>query len=282
MAQSLAGVVAPYASSLAVLFALLTGFLANDVWERERRASRAVLAERDGLLEVHQLSVASNMAGVRGALRNYLRTVVADEWSRMADREKSAAAAEALAALLREVVRPGAAAEVGPAVHGALLHGVLRVRTARDDRLVLSNDQSDATKWMSVLILALLTQVALAVVHLDRPRAQFAALVIFGVAAATTLGLVAMRERPFAGALRISPAPLEEVLDIVGAAGTRSGAPIAHLARIGDDDRAKDRLGLVAGRRRQRLAAEEIAAEPRRRWAREYGSPGRRQLRLAD
>ncbi len=232
LAQSFAGVVAPYAGALAVLFALLTGFLANDVWERERRASRAVLAERDGLLEVHGLSVISDMAGVRDALLTYLRTVVADEWPRMADQERSGAADEALAVLLREVARPDAAPEIAPAVRGALLNGVLRARSARDDRLVLSNDQSDATKWLSVLILALLTKVALAVVHLDRPRAQLAALVIFGVAVATTLGLIAMRERPFAGAVRVSPAPLEEVLAIVAAEGAQSRTPIAPPATI--------------------------------------------------
>jgi Protein of unknown function (DUF4239) len=237
LVQSLAGVVAPYAGSLAVLFALLTGFLANDVWERERRASRAVLAERDGLLEVHGLSVVSDMAGVRDVLVTYLRTVVADEWPRLADQERSAAADEALGVLLREVARPDAGGEAGPAVRGALLNGLLRARSARDDRLVLSHDQSDATKWMSVLILALLTKVALAVVHLDRPRAQLAALVIFGVAAATTLGLVAMRERPFAGPVRVSPAPLEEVLSIVAAEGVRSGAPIAPPARISNERR---------------------------------------------
>jgi hypothetical protein len=236
-AQSLTGIVAPYAGSLAVLFALLTGFLANDVWERERRASRAVLAERDGLLEVHGLSVVSDMAGVRDALLTYLRTVLADEWPRMADQERSAAADEALSVLLREVARPDAGAEVGPAVRGALLNGVLRARSARDDRLVLSNDQSDATKWLSVLILALLTKVALAVVHLDRPRAQLAALVIFGVAAATTLGLIAVRERPFAGAVRVSPAPLEEVLSIVAAQRVPSGAPIAPPASISNERR---------------------------------------------
>jgi Protein of unknown function (DUF4239) len=230
LAQSLAGVVAPYASALAVLFALLTGFLANDVWDRERRASRAVLAERDGLLEVHGLSVVSDMAGVRDALLAYLRTVVADEWPRMADQERSAAADEVLGVLLREVARPDAGGEAGPAVRSALLNGLLRARSARDDRLVLSNDQSDATKWLSVLILALLTKVALAVVHLDRPRAQLVALIVFGVAAATTLGLIAVRERPFAGAVRVSPAPLEEVLAIVAAEGVQrrtSNAPPA-------------------------------------------------------
>ncbi|MGL4439808.1 MAG: DUF4239 domain-containing protein, partial [Bosea sp. (in: a-proteobacteria)] len=39
-AMSLTGVVAPFFGSVAILFALLTGFLANDVSERNRRAHR--------------------------------------------------------------------------------------------------------------------------------------------------------------------------------------------------------------------------------------------------
>jgi hypothetical protein len=71
------------------------------------------------------------------------------------------------------------------------------------------------------VILALLTLIALGMVHLERPRAQFAALVVFAAATAAALGLVAVRERPFAGAERISPAPLEEVLSTVTAGGGR-------------------------------------------------------------
>jgi hypothetical protein len=69
-AHSIAGVVAPYAGVLAVLFSLLTGFLANDVWERERQAERAVVVERDGLLAAHELSAptTADMAGLREAL----------------------------------------------------------------------------------------------------------------------------------------------------------------------------------------------------------------------
>jgi hypothetical protein len=220
-AQSITGVVAPYAGVLAVLFSLLTSFLANDVWERERQAERAVLAERDGLMAAHELSAAAaaDMAGLRDALRSYARVVVVEEWPRMAEGSSSAAADAALDALLREVANPRVAAAAGQAVHGALLGSLLQVRRARDDRLLLSGDQADVTKWAAVLILALLTLIALGIVHLERPRAQLAALIVFAVATAATLGLVATRERPFAGAVLISPAPLEEVLTTVTAGG---------------------------------------------------------------
>jgi hypothetical protein len=223
-AQGFAGVVPQYAGVLAVLFSLLTGFLANDVWERERQAERAVVVERDGLLAAHELSAATavaDMAGLREALRGYVRVVLAEEWPRMAEGGRSAAADDAIDALLREVAKPGVAAAAGQAVHGALLGSLLQVRRARDDRLLLSGDQADQTKWAAVLILAVLTLLALGIVHLERPRAQLAALVVFAVATAATLGLIAVRERPFAGAERVSPAPLEEVLTTITAAGGR-------------------------------------------------------------
>jgi hypothetical protein len=231
-AQSLTGVVAPYAGSIALLFALLTGFLASDVWERERHAERAVLAERDGLLAAHELSVAAgNVAGIQEALGGYVRAVVKDEWRRMAEGEGSPAAREALGALLRVVASPALTAQAGTTVQAGLVDSILQVRRARDDRLLLSSDESDATKWASVLILALLTLVALGVVHLERPRAQLTALVIFAVAAAAALGLLAVRERPFAGANSVSPAPLEEVLRIVAAAPSPDAGGTASKTR---------------------------------------------------
>lgn len=43
--RRLDGVVPPYFGAIAILFALLTGFLAGDVGDRNRQAARAVQAE---------------------------------------------------------------------------------------------------------------------------------------------------------------------------------------------------------------------------------------------
>ena len=86
-------------------------------------------------------------------------------------------------------------------------------------------DSTPLNRWhavvLAVLILGLLSLIALGIVHLERPRAQLAALVVFAVAIAATLGLVAARERPFAGAERISPAALEDVLSTVSVGDVR-------------------------------------------------------------
>jgi len=213
-AASLVGVQGAFFTSVSVLFALFSGFLGNDVWERQRQASRAVQVERDSLLAIGTLSIAtvSDMADIRAALRAYVEAVVGDEWPRMADQGQSALAAQALGEVLRQVARPEITAEAGAAAHAALLDLALRVRTARNDRLAISGADYDAEKWATVLTLAVLTQVAIGLVQLDRMRPQAAALCVFTTAAVVTLGLLAIRERPFDGAYPIRPDAIRDVL----------------------------------------------------------------------
>ncbi|MGH6794456.1 MAG: hypothetical protein ACREDH_04475, partial [Methylocella sp.] len=56
--RSFRGVVAPYFSAIVVIFGILTGFLANDVWDRNRRAAATVRAEAASLISLHALAAA--------------------------------------------------------------------------------------------------------------------------------------------------------------------------------------------------------------------------------
>lgn len=231
-ASSLSGVVAPFFGSVAILFALLTGFLASDAWERNRQASRAMLTERDALVAVHDLSTAarSDMAEIRSIVARYLDLVVREEWPLLKDGRSSQQAAEALRELLRELSDPALTAEAGQVTHAALLEQSMRARSARSDRLVLTEQHSDHPKWWTVLLLAWLTQLALALVHLDKPRAQAAALVVFSVAALVALGLVAIKERPFDGPLALQPKPLVEALAAMRPAAPSSASTVPAVS----------------------------------------------------
>lgn len=46
---------------------------------------------------------------------------------------------------------------------------------------------------------------AIGLVHLERPWAQAATLLMFSIAMVTTLGVIALHERPFDGPLAIGP-----------------------------------------------------------------------------
>lgn len=212
--QTLVGVVAPFFGAAGILFALLTGFLASDVGDRNRQAWRAVHGEGSAAASLYTLSIASvsDMAAIRAELGAYLQSAVKDEWPHMADVGGSPKTEAALSMLLAEVSQPKIATKSGQAVHTALMNAVIRIRDARADRLALSSDRTNDLKWAMVLILGVITQIAIALVHLERPRAQIAAITVFSTAAVVALGLIALQEQPFDGALRISPAPIEQVL----------------------------------------------------------------------
>ena len=213
--QSLKGVVAPFFGSVGIIFGLLTAFLSNDIWDRNKQAERVVLTESDTLIALYSLGLASgaDSTGLRASIRSYASAIVEDEWPRLKTHERSTRTDAALNALLREVALPGSIKDTG--VQRTMLDMVLKIRTAHEDRLELANDRTAVTKWGAVLLLALITQLALAVVHLDKPRPQATALFIFTLAAVSLLGLLAIHEAPFEPPVFIPPGPITDVLQQV-------------------------------------------------------------------
>lgn len=209
--QSLNGVVAPFFNGVAILFALLTGFLANDIAVRGRQAYSAVHAEAGELRNVHTLSVASasDMRTIRAALKTYVNSVVTEEWPAMDEMRSSPATAAAYDNLLHEVSMPSIAKDSGQAVHSALLTATVRAGTARNDRLALSGDHTNDLKWLVVIVLGLLTQMGIALAHLEKPRAFLVSLSVFASAAIVALGIIALQEYPFDGTFQISPEPIK-------------------------------------------------------------------------
>jgi hypothetical protein len=204
------GVVAPFFGAVAILFALLAGFLGNDISDRNREAFRTVQAEAGALRNIYTLSVASasDMRAIRAALKVYANSVAADEWPAMAELRPSAKTESAYDNLLREISEPSIARDSGAAVHAALLGSALKVGAARSERLALASDHTNDLKWLVVIVLALLTQIAIAVVHLERPGAFIASLAIFSCAVVVVLGVLALQEYPFDGAFQVTSAPI--------------------------------------------------------------------------
>lgn len=212
--QKLDGVVPPFFGAVGILFALLTGFLASDIADRNRQAARAVQAEAGALRNVFALSIASvsDMREIRAACSDYLKAAIKDDWPAMEHGQQASSVNAAYDALLREVSDPKITSEAGAAVHGALLSATVRIGTARSDRLALAADRTSGLKWNVVLLLGVMTQIAIALVHLSKRNPNFAAIAVFSVAAVIALGLIGLQERPFAGDVRVPPTALQEVL----------------------------------------------------------------------
>src|SRR4029453_14914577 len=160
-----------------------------------KQADRVVYVESDTLVALYSLGAASGTDNdrLRAAIRAYASAVVEDEWPRIARQERSPRTDAALNALIREVALPATPKDAD--VRSVMLDMALKIRAAHEDRIALVDDGTGATKWAAVLLLALITQLAIAVVHLDKPRPQIAALFIFTLGAVSILGLLAIHER---------------------------------------------------------------------------------------
>lgn len=213
------GVAPPYIGAVAVLIALLTGFVANDAWDRYRQGIRVVQTEGVNLLGAYDLSVAVSRetTDIRDKLLAYAQALTEDEWPRMAgDGSASPRAGEALSTLMSLVAGPNHAKDAAPAAQAALFDAVMNLRTARGDRLALNNSQGDNSKWIMLLVLASLTLITTGLIHVERPIAQAVTMLIFSCAMVVTLGVVALHERPFDGPFAVSAAPLTEALAAIG------------------------------------------------------------------
>ncbi len=208
------GIVPPFFVAPGIIFSLLMSFLAADVWEGNRRADRAVLDERDAVQAVHELSEMpdSGMEKLRPLVHDYLLSVLRDEWPLMPQQDEAAETTAALDALSYQAMDPAIAQKAGPALQDVLLNSVMRVATARSNRLALSEARIDRYKWSFVLLLGIIGQVGVAVVHLERQRPQLLALLVFTASAISAIGLIAVSEQPFQGARQISLAPLQNLL----------------------------------------------------------------------
>jgi uncharacterized membrane protein YbaN (DUF454 family) len=205
------GVVPPFVGVPAVLFGLLMTFLSQDVWDANRRAYRAVALEHEQLATLIALTgnQGTEAANVPRSIREYVEAVAGLEWKTMEKGEEAPEAETALNALTRAV----SSAKIEPAFQRALIDTVLKLRSAREARLAISGAYPDDRKWAAVILIAFITQISIAVVHLDRARPQLLAQAIFCAAAIVAISLVAAVEEPYAPPKAVSSEPLENLLD---------------------------------------------------------------------
>lgn len=197
---SCVGIAGPFFASVAVLFSLFAAFLANAVENADGQAQMAVMREADGLRTILRLAEALGPPadGLKQATLIYAESVLRDEWPAMRG-GKVIEDLDPLRALSLATLAPALVAAIPPAAHQTILAGFVEVRQARRERIGLAEHASHPVNWLGVLILGVLTQVAVAVVQLDRMRPQALALFVFTTAFAATIVLIGINERPFAG-----------------------------------------------------------------------------------
>lgn len=210
---SCVGVAGPFFVSVGVLFSLFAAFLANDVWRQVERAQTAVALEADGIRTILRLAEAEGETAksLQVAALDYTRSVLDSEWPAMQDGTEFAETAAALQRLALALLAPSFTASSPPAFHQAAVDAFVEIRHARTDRIAVSSRRGAPINWFGMIMLGILTQVAVAVVHLEKLRPQALALCVFTFAFASTVSLIGLNERPFSS-VPIDMTPLSAAL----------------------------------------------------------------------
>ncbi|MDX1433444.1 MAG: hypothetical protein R3286_13455, partial [Gammaproteobacteria bacterium] len=189
------GVVAPFFTSVAIVFGMFAAFLGADIWQRVQSSNQSLEHEVAAVQSILQISAALDARGdaIASQARRYINATLSDELSRRGV-SRSAVPDQLLGELAREILTLPHANDVSRVAQGAMLSAFEVMWQARATRRYIADTHSDPYKWIAVIVFGFLTQVALALSHLDKPKASTAALAVFTIAFALTLVALAMHE----------------------------------------------------------------------------------------
>ena len=201
---------------LGVVFALLIGFIAVEVWNNFDKAKAAVATEASALRAVVLLAGTfpeEQKARIYALINRHIEVAVNQEWPEMAHQQATLsplptalieALHEALALKHADDSQRTAQPEMVRALHTAL--------DARRQRICYRESSVGAVKWAGILLQGLCTLVAIAMVHSDDRPACAMTLMLFATGIALSVLLIAAYTRPFTGENSVAPELLKRVI----------------------------------------------------------------------
>ncbi len=192
-------------TAVTTIWALIFGFVAAEIWQMNNRAVEAVLAERSAIQRLAGSAAveALDLFDLRVGLGEYVRAVTDDEWGaggNAAPHPRADAAVQDIRLALLGASR----SDVPDAFISKMIVDFDELQDARELRLTIGQRHVAELKWTLVVMLALLSQFAIAFVHRDRLRAGRGAIAIFTFAACLSIWLVALHASPYSGSVSIS------------------------------------------------------------------------------
>lgn len=196
--------------TVSLLFGLFAAFLANDIWTRNQIARQAVVEEGDSIRNLARLAEGNPQAteAMRTALAEYVDTVVAKDWPLMLTGKRSLEVLPKVRNISGLIVSGPVGTAVGPVVQGKMLEAFTQLRERRQVRTMLAESRTFTIKWHALVLFGLLTQIAITITHLTKPKPMLLGQFVFGSALATCLAILVMNEFPFSALNPIPPEPL--------------------------------------------------------------------------
>lgn len=201
---------------LGIIFGLLVGFVAVQVWNDFDRARIAVASEAGALRGAVLLATTlppEEDVRLRTLIARHIDNCVNGEWRAMSEQRATLTMQptpliEALQLALAHKPSDDGARTVQREIVASLQHAL----DARRQRIIVSQSSVGSVKWTALLLQALVTLIAIAMVHSDNRLTAAIALALFSTGVAVSVLLIAAYNRPFSGDISVGPELLQQVL----------------------------------------------------------------------
>ena len=201
---------------LGVVFGLVVGFLAVQVWNDVGQAQTAVNDEASALRSVVLLGASfpgEPQTRIRTLVRQHIEEALNEEWPAMAGQHATLNAVPApLAKALSLTLALKPHSDGQKVAQTQMVASLETALDARRERIIVSESRVNWAKWAAVVLLAALTLLAIAFVHSERRATTAIAMGIFASAVAVCVLMIASQDRPFAGPFAVKPGPLIQVI----------------------------------------------------------------------
>jgi hypothetical protein len=201
---------------LGILFALLIGFTAAQVWGDFEKAKLAVATEASALRAVVLLSPnlpPEQNTRLHALLSQHIDTAVNQEWPAMAHQQVDLTAMPShLIEALKVTLSVAPADEGQRTAQREIVSALERALDARRQRIIVSQSGVSSVKWLGLLLQAFCTLIAIAMVHSDNRLAAAIAVGLFSTGIALSILMVASYSRPFTGDISVGPDLLKQVM----------------------------------------------------------------------
>ena len=201
---------------LGIIFGLLVAFIAAQVWGDLDRAHAAVNREASSLRAI--VLLAASFPGepetqLRALVHRQIEDAVKQEWPAMARRRATLTMAPApLAEALQVSLALTPRGDGQVAAQREILAAVENAFDARRQRILVSQSTVNWVKWTALLVQAVCTLLAIAMVHSDNRASAALAMGLFATGVAVSVVLISSHDRPFSGDLSVGPDVLLQVL----------------------------------------------------------------------
>jgi uncharacterized MnhB-related membrane protein len=201
---------------LGIIFGLLVGFIAVQIWSDFDRAKAAVTSEASALRSI--VLLAANFSPeeemrLRALVARHIENCVNEEWPAMAEQRATLSMLPTpLIETMQRVLAHTPASDAQRMARREIVTSLRNALDARRQRIIVSQSNVGSVKWTGLLLQALVTLIAIAMVHSDNRLTCAIAMTLFSIAIALSVFLIASYNRPFTGEISVGPELLQQVI----------------------------------------------------------------------